>query len=148
MVNVTGVLTDYGRLALNGAQPSLRFIGSGAGMVGSTFLATRPVEVVPDTAGRFTVDLQPTDEVRPERWYAVVAEWLDDAGTYQQMTVWDRLYVPATGGDISTFPNQPLRMDLVRVGLDPGADYRGYWLSADPVDNNVGTGILYRRVSA
>lgn len=137
-VPVTGEITDPGGYSLTEFDVTLKFMLSGAGE-SNGLVSTRPIDA-PVTGKRFAVNLVPTDEITPARWYTVLAEWRNASGNYTQITLWERFYVPSGGGDISTFPNRPLSADSVWVSLDPPpAGFRGWWLQSKPGNPAMGT---------
>lgn len=135
---VTGGIRGYDGLTLPPGTV-LRFHPSGAGFRNG-LVASRPPEAA-ITGLTFAVWLESTDEVTPLQYYTVVAEWPDGAGGFTQISIWDKFYVPVGGGDVSTFPNQPISAEMVWVGLDsnpPPAGFKGLWLEADELGNGSG----------
>ena len=90
MVNVTGVLADFGRSALANStmnlQPEIVFRPSGNAVkaTGSVVYVTRPLKVPPAiSTGAWTADLEPTTGLNPEVWYEITIRWLDRRRHYQ-----------------------------------------------------------------
>ena len=120
MATVTGALTDFGIQPFPTLQPRLIFTPSGPAVSDVRLFATRPIIVIPAGSGSFTVDLQPTDGVKPAVFYAVTIEWLDPAGNYvsADFLEWD-IYVPSAGGAIQDLIKAPVNPMLFWVGEDP-----------------------------
>lgn len=134
VVPVTGTLTDAAGVTLTSQSPVLKFYLS-QGAYAPNLVATRPVEVPVGAGGAFTAQLHESDELAPAGFYTVVAEWLAPGGEVHRSTVWEKLFVPLGGGDISTFPNVPRTAADWWVGLEdnpPPAGFRGWWLVSDP----------------
>jgi hypothetical protein len=121
MATVTGVLSDYGFAAIPlSLQPRMVFVGTGIGFSGGRAFATSPVIAIPDSGGRFSVDLAPTT-VRPVRTYTVRAEWL--SGTdYVGADIFEGLKVPPQGGNLA---------DLAAIDFSP----TDVWVSSSPPAN-------------
>lgn len=137
-VQVTGEITDPGGFSLTEYDVTLKFILSGAGE-SDGLVSTRPIEAALSWK-RFSVNLVPTDDMVPSRWYTVIAEWRNPDGNYTQVTIWEKLFVPSGGGDISTFPNRPLASDAVWVSLNPPpSGFKGWWLESKPGNPAMGT---------
>lgn len=107
MSTVTGFYTDIGLVPLNGRAPQLRFVlegGPAFSIVGGRVLSRKPVTVIPDTRGYFTVDLIANDEISGRTSYRVVAEYLGANGSpARSIDVLSGLYVTGVGGPISAF---------------------------------------------
>lgn len=119
MAIVTGTLNDFGLDALTAYSPEIAFIPSGPAVNAVKLLATRTVMASPGSDGSFTVDLAPTDNLRPERWYTIRIQWLDASGGYVGADFPDwRLYVPTAGGILADLIAAPWNPALVWVGAD------------------------------
>lgn len=123
MAVVTGTLSDFQLDALAPYSPQVVFTPSGVATSLSRLLATRPVTVVPDATGFFSVDLVPSTTLVPDAWYDVTIRWLEADGGYAATDhVGWRLDVPPAGGTIS---------DLFRVN----AGRADVWIGpTEPVD--------------
>lgn len=120
MAKVTGALTDFGLQPFPELQPRLIFTPSGPGVSGARLFATKPMIVTPAGSGSFTVELQPTANLRPALWYTITIEWLDPAGNYisSDHLSW-KLFVPSGGGELSDLIETPANPSLVWVGPTP-----------------------------
>ena len=124
MATVTGALTDFGIQPFPTLQPRLIFTPSGPAVSDVRLFATRPISVTPLGSGSFTVNLQPTEGVRPAVWYRVTVEWLmpgtgeDDGYTSVDDLGWD-IFVPSAGGAIQDLIKAPVNPMLFWVGEDP-----------------------------
>lgn len=123
MAFVTGTLTDFGLAALAAYAPEIVFTPSGPGVNDTTLFATRPISVTPAANGSFAVNLAPTEDIRPDRWYAISMRWLDSSGGYIGVDFPDwQLRVPSAGGKVN---------DLLNVPANPGQ----VWVSETPPTN-------------
>lgn len=120
MATVTGALTDFGLKPFPELQPRLIFTPSGPSMSNARLFATKPIIVTPFGSGSFTVDLQPTDRLRPVVWYTLTIEWLDPAGNYvsSDHLTW-KLFVPTAGGELADLLDLPANPSLIWVGPTP-----------------------------
>jgi hypothetical protein len=136
MATVTGTLHDFGMGPLAAFSPKITFRPSGPGVTGAKLLATKPITVVPDESGYFTVELEPTDAIHPDRWYTIAIEWLDASIEYigKDILVDWKLRVPQAGGPIGQLVEAPSNPAQVWTGLTPPMlPTRGtWWLVVDP----------------
>jgi len=135
MAIVTGSMTDLGLSPIPGLQPRLGFQAD-AGIDSGTVRIDRLIEVVPNALGVFSVNLAPTDTIRPATSYRLTVTWLDALGQPAGFAeIPGRLYVPADGGAlgdlITTDGGAP---GLTWVGLEPPAERGPFtsWLRMDP----------------
>jgi hypothetical protein len=138
MATVTGALSDIGINAFPELQPRLIFTPSGPATAATRLFATKPVIVpVASGSGTFTVDLQPTDGMRPAIWYVVTIEWLDPAGNYVSADFLEwKLFVPSGGGNFGDLVQAPLNPLLFWVSETPPTDPTPgqYWLTPSTGD--------------
>jgi len=120
MAIVTGTLTDFSLDPLTPYMPLIVFKPSTAA-VGVTLMSARPIKVLPNSSGEFSVDLEPTDGLisgngKPV-FYRITLEWLNPDGGYigKDFPDWE-LYVPAAGGDFAGLVNGPVMSGLVWIG--------------------------------
>jgi hypothetical protein len=125
MATVTGALTDFGIQPFPALQPRLIFTPSGPAVSDARLFATKPIIVpVASGSGIFSVDLQPTDGVRPAVHYKVTIEWLmpgvdgQPGYTPADFLQWE-IFVPAAGGAIQDLINAPVNPLLFWVGETP-----------------------------
>lgn len=134
MATVTGALSDFGIKPFPELQPRLIFTPSGPSMSNSRLFATKPVIVAPFGSGSFSVDLQPTMNLRPVVWYTITIEWLDPSGNYisSDELTW-KLFVPFGGGELSDLIETPANPSLIWVGPTPPPNPQpGHrWLNSD-----------------
>lgn len=119
MATVTGTLKDFNLGALAAFMPVITFRPSGPGVTPTSLLASKPVRVTPATDGSFTVNLAPTDDVRPARWYEITIEW-QSAGVPTQYDFADwKLTVPAAGGNIADLVAAPTTPSFAWIAETP-----------------------------
>lgn len=118
MATVTGALSDFGINPFPELQPRLIFTPSGPGVSATRLFATKPIIVdVASGSGSFTVNLQPTDGVRPAVYYKVTIEWLDPAGNYVSADFLEwKIFVPSAGGELYDLIQAPVNPLLFYVG--------------------------------
>lgn len=138
MATITGALSDFGINPFPELQPRLIFTASGPAVSSSRLFATKPVIVdVASGSGSFTVDLQPTDGVRPAVYYKITIEWLDPDGNYVSADFLEwKLYVPSEGGELYDLIKAPANPLLFWVGeTPPPVPMPGqYWLTPSTGD--------------
>lgn len=117
MATVTFKLTDFGLDSLAAFAPEVVFTPSGPAVNSTNLLATRPIVATPNTDGTGVVDLAPTDDLRPEGWYAISMRWLDASSEFIGVDFpnW-RLYVPPAGGALADLIVTPWNPGLVWAG--------------------------------
>lgn len=139
MALVTGTLKDFGLDALAAYAPTIKFIPSGPGVNDTTLFASRVIEVVPAADGSFSVDLAPTEDVRPDRWYSISLGWLNGAGVPVGFDAIDwQLRVPIAGGTIPDLVNAPANPAQVWVSESAPANPTPgtWWLNPTTGDLN------------
>lgn len=149
MPTVTGTLRDFKLDTLNSLSPRIVFTASEPAVTSNAILSTRPIVVIPNAAGGFTVELQSTDSVRPLIHYNVRVEWLESDGGYVGVDLlgWP-LFVPAEGGSIGDLVSTSSIPAQVWVGLTPPpppVTPGTWWLETNPDDPSDprNTGRLY-----
>ena len=113
MATVTGTLSDFRLSTLSAYEPVIIFTPSSIGLLGARILARRPIEVRPNAAGYFEVDLASTDLVTPASWFDIAIRWLDPDG--QQVSIDhtnDKLFVPYQDGTIADLLRAPSNNQL------------------------------------
>lgn len=139
MAIVTGTLTDFGLTLLPGLQPVVIFQADSPGVSPGTVFVDRPIEVVPNSSGAFSVNLQPLDVVRPATFYRVTVKWLDSGGAFIGFNeIPGKLYVTSAGGKIGDLlATEGGAPGLTWVGLTEPPTNGPYtsWLRMDP--NNI-----------
>lgn len=137
MANVTGTLTDLGLQAMPGLHPELGFRAD-PGIDGSAIRFDREIRVTPSSLGAFSVNLAPTDTLRPATYYRITVRWLDPGGNFIGFNeIPGKLYVPAAGGQLaSLLVTSGGAPGLTWVGLAPPADQGPFtsWLRMDPTN--------------
>lgn len=147
MPTIAGTLRDFGLAAFPGNDPIIRFQANQPGITQSgAILSTKDIEVRPDSAGDFSVQLAATENLATGGiWYTVSVTWLDPADNYVHADFLDwRLYIPIRGGNLADLMRKPANPSLVYVGLTPPS-YPApgmKWLEQNP-DGTAGTGNLY-----
>lgn len=140
MTIVNGQLSDFG-LGVMGVQvPQIVFTPSGPAVAGTAVFATEPIVVSPSfLTGNFSVDLVPTEGLRPEVWYEVSIRWLPKSGTHvdgnwvQHDLLSAKVYVPDTSfialADALEIPGGA---DLIWVGPTAPPNPKPYtkWLNS------------------
>ena len=147
MPTISGTLRDFGLTAFPGQSPVITFRANGPAVTrAGALLATKDINVTPNSAGDFSVVLAATDTLATGNiWYTVSISWLDPAGNYIHADFPDwRLFVPARGGDLADIIEKPANPSLVYIGLTaPAYPTPGMkWLEAT-LDGTAGTGNLY-----
>ncbi|WIB25435.1 hypothetical protein [Curtobacterium sp. MCSS17_015] len=135
--------------SLAALSPRLMFCPSGSAVSPTAVLASRPVVVTPATNGTFTVELQPTDQLRPEgTYYTLRVEWLDATGGFVAVDLLDwPIFVPSGGGSLADLVDAPAGPALMWTSLEeppfPKPGMR--WLQSNPNDlaDPANTGNLY-----
>ena len=128
---LTFTLSDFGLASLEPFIPTVRFVGSSAGVKGGRLFTTTPVSATPIGGGAYTVTLEATDGVVPEVWYTVQIEHLQPGGKFSHFDVLNyRIFLPdGYEGPISGLPGVPLSPTNVLVSPDPPPPgYKGWWL--------------------
>lgn len=130
---VHGNLLDFGFAPQPGLRPIIYFIPSNPAVSGADpqyLYFTRPIPCIPGLFGEFSVNLIDTGGMRPETWFTVRIDWLDDAGNMAtQDFLSHRLYVPFEGGGITDLLNAPPNPLMAWVGPEhpinpiPGTGY-------------------------
>ena len=149
MPTVTGTLRDFKLDTLNSLSPRIIFTASEPAVTSNAILSTRPIVVIPNAAGGFTVELQSTDSVQPLVFYRIRVEWLEDTGGYVGVDFVDwPLYVPSDGGSIGDLLSTPSNPASVWIDLEPPPEPVApgtWWLrsSATNPDDPRNTGYLY-----
>ena len=145
---ISGTLRDFGLTAFPGQNPVITFRANGPAVTQSgALLATKDINVTPDSAGDWSVSLAATDTLATgDVWYTISISWLDPANNYIGIDFpeW-RLFVPAKGGgDLADLLEKPANPSLVWVGLTPpfAPTPRTKWLDMNP-DGTAGSGNLY-----
>lgn len=139
MAFVTGKLNDFGLDTLTAFHPEIVFTPSGPAIGPTVLFATRPIVAIPAADGTFSVDLSPTEDIRPDRWYAISIRWLDSAGGYIAVDFPDwQLRVPPAGGTLSDILNVPANPAQVWVFETPPANPTPgtWWLNPTTGDLN------------
>ncbi|WP_288870882.1 hypothetical protein [uncultured Microbacterium sp.] len=153
MALVKGNVATFGLESISLLGLRLTFVPSGPGVIEPKYLlVSKPVEVTVavDGSGAFTANLAPTDNVHPERWYTIRAEWPDSATNFTQLDFIDwKLYVPTEGGDFADLIEHPSNPQLawVGIGAPPTPPASGsLWLDDNPdnVADPLNTGDLYQ----
>jgi len=138
MPTVTGTLRDFKLDTLNSLSPRVIFTASEAAVTSNAILSTRPIVVIPNAAGGFTVELQSTDSVQPLVFYRIRVEWLESDDGYVGVDLLDwPLYVPAEGGSIGDLLGTPSNPMQVWIGLTPPPSPvtpGTWWLVSNPDD--------------
>lgn len=130
MSTITFTLSDFGLASLASKAPTVKFVPSGAGILGSQLFSSTPV-IATLVGQNGTVTLAPTDGVMPKVWYTVQIEHLNPGGEYTHFDVLGlKVFVPdGYDGPITGLPGVPLSPMTVLVSLDePPAGYKGWWL--------------------
>lgn len=128
MPKITGKLTDFGLDAIIGSDPKLTFIftsedrGPTSGISGTSVLANRPVDVLPEYNGFFEADLTSTERISPAGYYLVVVQWRDHLRQRRREQLPWKLYVPAAGGILADLLRVPSNPALVFTGPKPPAN--------------------------
>lgn len=153
MALVTGNVATFGLESISIVGMQLTFTPSGPGFVGSKYLlVSKPVAttIAVNGSGAFSVDLAATENVHPERWYTIRAEWPDDASEFTGVDFIDwKLYVPTEGGDFADLVEHPTNPVLSWTGLNPPShvpSYGSVWLNDNPnnIADPLNTGDLYQ----
>lgn len=123
MAIVTGNALDFGYQSMSGRKLRIFFVPSApaVGLTTSMF-ASAPIEATWVTASEWTVELAPTNSLRPGKgtvpiFYKIVLEWLDAAGNFTGKDNWEvEFRVPSAGGRFEDLVGAVLTGDLVYVG--------------------------------
>lgn len=147
MPTISGTLRNFGLVAFPGQNPVITFRANTPAVTQSgALLATKDINVSPNSSGDFSVTLAATDNLATGNvWYTISISWLDAAKNYVQVDFPDwKLFVPTKGGDLADILEKPANPGLVYIGLiapaypSPGMK----WLEMNP-DGTAGTGNLY-----
>lgn len=153
MAFVHGNVGTFGLESISLVGMRLLFIPSGPAVVDPTYLlVSKPVQaaVAVDGSGAFTVNLAPTDNVHPLRWYTITAEWPESGSNYTSLDFIDwKLFVPSQGGDLADLIEFPSNPQLVWTSLTPPPfipAFNSLWLNDNPRDvtDPMNTGDLYQ----
>ena len=117
MAIVTYALSAFDIQPFPDSQPRLKFVPSGNAINGTRLFATKPIYSTPAGSGAGSVNLAPTDSVRPAIWYQIEIEWLDSEGNCRMVdhVPW-QIFVPNAGGNLD---------DLIKVPANPMLFYAG-----------------------
>lgn len=153
MAIVRGNVGTFGLESISLVGMRLWFIPSGPGVVDPTYLLlSKRVEasIATNGSGAFAVNLAPTENVHPLRWYTIRAEWPDSENKYTSVDFIDwKLFVPTEGGDLADLVEFPSNPQLVWVSLTPPPHipaFNSLWLNDNPHDvtDPANTGDLYQ----
>lgn len=134
MPTVTGTLSDIGLGNLAAFNPVLQFAPSEpAASPGGRIFPTRPVEVTPNSAGAFTVNLATTDGIIPRRAHWVLSigwrnpdGYMSGSGYFaKDFPTWP-IRVPAGGGQLVDMLDIAATIDMIYVGVTPPHPDTGY----------------------
>jgi hypothetical protein len=110
MALVTGTLSNFQLGSIAAFSPTITFTPSGPAVLTPYLLATKPITVVPETDGTFSLDLF-ENIGHPATWYTIRVEWLNGAGvpTGVDFIDWKLLVPPGGGalGDLIAVPSNP-----------------------------------------
>jgi hypothetical protein len=122
----------------------LRFVPSSAAVTVDTILPLREQQVVPSTAGEFSVNLVATSELVSDVWYEVHAEWFEqhEVGRWtfrDSSRIPGRLRVPVGGGNLATLMELDPVPGSIWVGGSPPERINQVWIDWDDV---TGDGVM------
>lgn len=109
MALVTGTLSDFNLASLASLNVRMVFTPSGTGLSSSRIMAPRPISVVPNPSGSFSVELAPTVSLTPACWYELRIEWAEPGGGYSAADFPDfRIVVTVEGGPLINMIDVPV----------------------------------------